>query len=411
VRASEAEPWLEPRTGPEGPLASGSQPALGDAVRAALRQADRLDRFRELVSALEALGPENLPQVIEAYEEEEAGIGDCELRPFLYTWARFDPEGAFERVRGWSTRVRRRMGTEAVVYAWALRDPLAARRALESIEDDPNGRRRAQRALVNGWVHSGVPGLMEYLASQPEGPNRGALTSLALAVIRWAGGTEAMLRLVSALPDDAQNGFKRTAFRKAAQLIAKRNPPLAAQWVEAQPSREWAEDGIRIVAEHWVPANPSAAFAWLRAKPSGGARDQAVEAGFTRWWRFDRAAAGAWLRSAALTELHDPALDVFAREIAAESPKEAIAWARRIGDAELRVECLTAVGRRWLRADPEEARAWLEESELPEEARRSLLEKPPRGRGRPSKQLPELQQGGRQPTDIELEGPDPADLF
>ena len=58
-------------------------------------------------------------------------------------------------------------------------------------------------------------------------------------------------------------------------------------------------------------------------------------------------------------------------------PAKAIGWARRIGDAELRVESLTAVGKRWFRADPQAARAWLAESELPEEARRAVLETPP----------------------------------
>jgi len=397
VRALEMGPRLAADEDAGRAPIAGSQPALGDSVRAALRQPDRLDRFRGLVQALESLGPENLPGVLEAYEEEEAGIGECELRPFVYTWARFDPEGALARMGGWESRIKRRMGIAAVVYAWALRDPLAARQAVEDFRGDALLHERLQMALVNGWVHSDVPGLMEHLASLPQGKSRGALTAMAVTVIRWSSGTEAMLRLVSALPDDAENGFKRTAFRKAAQLTAKRDPERAAQWVEAQPKREWAEDGIRIVAEHWCPVDPGVAFDWLRAKPSGNARDQAVRAGYSRWLKRDRAAAAAWLDSESLTEFHDPALDVLAREIASRSPEKAIGWARRIGDAGLRVESLTAVGKRWFRADPQAARAWLAESELPEKARRAVLETPPRTRRRP------FVEGGHEPSAIEFE--------
>ena len=95
--------------------------------------------------------PQNIfsPGVSQDLIEEQQLKGSC---PFLYTWARFDPEGAFERTRGWTTRVRQRVGTAAVVYAWALRDPLAA--AILGVGGAHQNHR--QRLLGVGWkIHVG----------------------------------------------------------------------------------------------------------------------------------------------------------------------------------------------------------------------------------------------------------------
>ena len=94
-------------------------------IRTALAQPDRLVRQRDLTRALDAMGREDLEPVRALYKEVIAGIGECEVRPFLDAWARYDGPGALEiAMEDWrSFPTKRELGIETALAAWAYQEP------------------------------------------------------------------------------------------------------------------------------------------------------------------------------------------------------------------------------------------------------------------------------------------------
>ena len=117
---------------------------------------------------------------------------------------------------------------EAAAYGWARLDPQAAREAVESALGGRNSDEPLLENLVDGWAHSGAPGLVNYLMELPRGQLREWLTSVALGSYQRVHGSDSILALAEAVPDDAAERFKRTIFRRAAGMVANRDPSAAA---------------------------------------------------------------------------------------------------------------------------------------------------------------------------------------
>ena len=69
-------------------------------------------------------------------------------------------------------------------------------------------------------------------------------------------------------------------------------------------------------------------------------------------------------------------MDSFAKRVARDDPATAISWAESIVDPQKRVESLIEVGQAWSRQDYEAALAWVQTTDLPEDARQSILNPP-----------------------------------
>jgi len=67
---------------------------MGPALRAALAEGSRLERFRALTETLDGLEPDNLAEAVAVYDGELSGLGDCEIGIFVDAWTRFDPLSA-----------------------------------------------------------------------------------------------------------------------------------------------------------------------------------------------------------------------------------------------------------------------------------------------------------------------------
>jgi hypothetical protein len=322
---------------------------------------------------------------VAVYEDAFPGGGGIALQLLFEAWARFAPEQALARALGWPSE-KKSFAANALFFAWARLDPESARIALRNVRDPFVLKGGARSALIRGWDESDEPGVWEYVASLPKGSERQRLTSILVHRLERREGIAALMQFVEALPDDANEEFKKTAFRKAAPAVARQDPRQAAAWVEPHAQRDYGSGLLRKVGVRWVGKDGPAAMAWLRAQPAGKERDEAVQESYREWLTKDRAGAMAWLRQAELGPWLDPALGIFAPALASQDPEDAIAWAGRIHDPERREKALVAVARLWLRRDAEAAQAWLETSPLSEEARRSALERRkgrrPRGGGR-----------------------------
>jgi hypothetical protein len=345
---------------------------LGPALRAALSDGSQLGRSRKLTQALERLDSENLGEALEVYEAKMWGLGECEIRPFVDAWARFDPAGAVDSIRSWP-KATKQVGLEAAIWSWAQNHPAAARIAAEQlIDESPLFARGLTDNLVVGWVHSGVGGVVKFVEELPQTLRGGAVVALVGSQGRRLG-TAGLLDWADDILGDATARFRKGVFRRTTAMVAREDPRRAAAWLESHAAHDYARDGVRLVAENWMPLEPDAAVGWVRAVGADAERELAIRSAFSWWLRGDRADAEGWLRGADLTPLHDPAIDLYAQALAGESRvEEALSWAERIRDETLRLGSLKGVASRWHQRDPAAAEAWLEHSPLDEEARQEV---------------------------------------
>ncbi len=359
------------------PRPGREDPATLDSFRRALEDRDWLTRSYRFHAFLQRLGPEELPEALEALERRRPWLGQDELRAFMLAWTRFDAPAAFERALAWPGRSQR-TAAGAAIYAWAFHDPEAATRALDAV-DDAQLRNFLRTRLVAGWARSEhKESANRYVASLSEGAQRDSFAGMlarelneegAEAVMRWADGTP-----------DVVPSYKETVFRKACAALAATDPEAAVRFAAAHAGRSYAGRATAVIAGRWASQDPQAALAWLRGTPSGAERDGAIADAFGQWLKLSSAQAEEWLRTVTPAAELDPAVRVLVRRTNQQgSPEEAVTWAKRIQDAALRDEVIVALGRAWLRQQPRAAESWLARSGLPEPVQAAIRE--PRGRG------------------------------
>jgi hypothetical protein len=235
-------------------------------------------------------------------------------------------------------------------------------------------------ALVEGWLESGLPGLVEYLAEMPPGAERQfAIAALARRLI-LREGIDAALRWAEALPDEAPSQFKLQAYRRVASAVADIDPQRAAHWAEKQLAGDFGNGVPRRVGVRWVRwdgQDGEPAMTWLASLPAVDHLPHAVESTYREWLRHDREGALRWLREVEPNPTFEPAISLYAFVAVSDGDSQtALEWAQRLHDEGLRHQTLEKVARAWFANDPEAARAWVEGSELPEAARKRALTPP-----------------------------------
>ena len=351
---------------------------MGAAIRVALAEGDVLERLERTTELLQHLGPDDLPDVLAVYDQMLAVLDQWDIRPFIAAWARFDPAAAFEHALAWPFEIKRKVGSEAAMHCWALRDPMAARMAFEQVKADHRDLEEGLFfSLLSGWVASGGAGIERYLADLTP-IQRTRATARAIGALLRTRGVEATLRWADSIVRDESYAekFKESVFRNGARSVARWDPERAADWVLEHADHGYAEYGPRVVAEQWATRDGKAAMEWVRERPAGKPRDQAAREAFVKWLRADPEAAKAWISSESPTAFHDPVIDAYARFRDARAPEEAIAWCERILDADRRLGCLQAAAAQWYKLDAVAAETWLQQSPLSEEARRAARTPP-----------------------------------
>jgi hypothetical protein len=186
-------------------------------------------------------------------------------------------------------------------------------------------------------------------------------------------GVEGVKKWAEEIPVDANEGFKRTVFDKAANVLGAVDPPQAAQWIEGHLDNEYAGGAPVLIVRRWVAlGKPAAALEWALTLDDGSERDDAVKAAFDRWLQEDEEGAVAWLDEVAPAPGLDVAVRAVVRQTIQNLPETAMGWAQRIHDPDLRYRVVVGVGNRWLFKDPDAAKAWLVESGLPEETKAAI---------------------------------------
>ncbi len=378
------EPISEARSGIRG------EPA--DRLSDALRDRDVLTRTYRVAEALQELDEPDIDAAVAVLEAQRLGVTESEVRLFMLAWSRFDPVAAFNWADAWPGPWRGTLARMAI-FAWAFRDPEGAAEAFGAME--PVLRNELHASLISGWARSGdTAGLTEYLFSKPSGSKRSRFIGVLLAEL-MTEGPEAIVSWAEAVPAEAPNRAKVTAFLTAGGALAQHDPSDATAFYEAHQQFGYAQPALKTIARRWVDHHdPAMLFEWLFSLPASEGVAEAVEAGFSRWWSGAPEEARAWLVAAPSIEALDPAVAVFVRHLSRTSAPRAVEWAERIRDEPLRRRTLAPLLRQWGRQDPAAARAWMNARDLPKELQRELLN-PPAASGSSREQRKFSDSGGR----------------
>lgn len=347
----------------------------------AFSETDPLQRAYLISRLLQDLGPDDLPELLQALSERRMGIVPEEVRLVMLAWARFDAQGAYDWARQGPANWRPTL-TDQAIYAWAYHDGPGALRVLEETED-PEVKVRLRSAVVEGWMRSDdKEGVTEYVANFPDIKRRGRLFFLLAGEIIMDKGKEGAMRWVEALPDAAPNGVKLGLFHHVGMMVATEDPVSAAEWFSANRTKSFTEGALSGIARRWVQHNdrPSA-MEWLLAMNTEGLREgersAAIADAFRSWMQIDPEAAQAWLLPQLPNLELDPAILEAAKRLMPTDPDRALEWALRLKDGPERHTQLVRAGKHWRDKDPEAFAAWLQENELPEEIRQKILAAPP----------------------------------
>jgi hypothetical protein len=360
-----AAPTAGPQSTTRSDVVAGASDALSDR--------DVLSRTFGLVEALRKVDESNIDRVVAVFEAQRVGVTAFEVRLFMSSWCRFDPEGAFAWADGWPGPWRETL-SNAAVHAWAYRDPRGAAAAFAEL--DPARQEELRASLIGGWAQSGdTAGLTDHLFSYPASPERSRFIGVLLSeLIQLDDGPQRIRRWAEGVPRDAPHQARATAFLTAGGALAQNDPRNALALYEAHQEFDYAQPALRTIARRWVEFHDAPdLFEWLVVLPPGKARDDAVTAGFSRWWSQSPAAARSWLSKSPLNPPLDPAVAVMAREISRTSPARAIVWADGIHDPETRRRAVVPILRLWIDEDRRAARAWMRKHSVPTEVQRELL--------------------------------------
>ena len=347
------------------------------SFRASLEHPDALERSYRFHGFLQTLSPDEVGEAAQVLEAWNPWLVEDELLNFMIAWARFDAPGAF----GWArtrTGPFQEQASAAALEAWAFHDPVAARRALESV--DPTRERVVlEEPFVAGWLKGGHrDGVMEYITERPPGNLRQRYTNLLTIELMW-DGFDAVVRWAESIPDDAPGAYKRMAFQKAANILATVDPIRASRWIELHLGQGYAEEAPNVMARRWLEIDPPAALNWLASLPRGEANDTALQTALRAWLSEAPKAAEAWVRTISEAGGGDAAIAVMISRHA-DDPPTAIAWAERIRDPADQSRTIVRLARAWHRSDPEASERWLEENEPSLQVRSAILNPPTTGR-------------------------------
>jgi hypothetical protein len=348
------------------------------AVREALLAKGTLARASRLVRLMEILDETNVAGAAKVFDENITSLDEQDLRLFLGAWAAFDPEAAMNGVLAWRLPSMRRFGAGVVVHDWAASG--SPMRALERLREVTEWKTRdpAYGELVNGWVRYGdIEGVTKFVSKLPNSDGRDILLASMMEGVLREHGVDGIIRWADAVPVDAADKFKKTAFRKALRQVSNRDPVRAAAWYEQLEHEDYAKIMMAVVATEWVEFDPEAAIAWVLARPAGEAQDLAFQRLMIRWVGIDRIAATEWMEQADLDSKLQVTLDPFIRATAATHPDQAIRWIDRVRDPEARERLIVVVATTWRKREPDRAEAWLETLDLSDETRTRIARTAP----------------------------------
>ena len=360
--------------GRRSPTDSGANVELSTlaSFRSAFEQGDALERSYRFHGFLQFMGPDDVAESADLIDAWNPWLVSDELLNFMIAWTAFDPREALD----WGlsrTGAFRAQAAGAALHGWAFHDPLAAQRALQSLNPKTTPA-NLEEHFVAGWLSGGrLDGVVEFIRGRPAGLTRQRYTNL-LTIDLMRDSPEALIRWAEAIANEAPNSYKSTAFQKAANILATVDPVRASQWIETHLDEDYAASAPAVIGKRWSEIDPPSALDWLTSLPRGD-HDKTLRAALLGWLNLAPAEAEAWVREASPAAGLDVPVEVMISRNNHE-PQTAIDWAQKIHDPVAKHRTVLRLGRRWLRREPAAAAQWLEQSKLPAKMKRAIWDSP-----------------------------------
>lgn len=356
-----------------------------DPIREALREPDGFARAARLATLLPGLGPEAVPEARAALGDQAIDLGFADILLLVRFWATYEPQAATE----WSwQKVATGLGVGPLVEAselWARVEPQAVLAKIQAAGPGPTTL-HIEKALVRGWLASGLPGLEDYMLGLGgvEDAGQRALRTYTRERIR-RDGAEAVMRWAESLPDEPWR-TKLAAYRQVAMELSLADSQAAARWCEAHCQEErFGSSLLELTAQGWATHDGPGAMEFLSKAPPGKERDRAVRKTLASWQASDRAGAIDWMEArggvAAVEPWLRPGIYSHALTVGSLDPAQGIEWAAAIEPEDARQDAYVLIAHWWHGKDREAAETWLQHSPLPEEDRERVRASVLRRRG------------------------------
>jgi len=371
-------------------LPAHSGDPLVSSLREALAEPNELLRGQALAPLLQSMGPEDLPAVVDTYEESFPGLGPGTLAMELLCerWARLDPQGAFQHIATWK-RYWHKTALAFLMRSWARSDPTSARMALAEADLPPDLRSEATTALVEGWADSGRPDVWaEYIEAHPFGLEAALEFMSRLSQIE---GLEALEERVEALDDN--DGFKGRALQVFVMIASQHEPERATAMVERYADLPAGNGLIVTLGTQWVKWDAPSAMTWLLAQPAESAVEHATRSAYQRWLAIDPDGALDWATPESDPRF-DPFRDLIAVALVERDPLGAAELANGLEIDSKRSSALQKIAKRWRSKNARAAREWFESQGLGE-----LVSEPRRRSRHPARQVPGRSSAPKQSKD------------
>ncbi|MAI80790.1 MAG: hypothetical protein CL917_17755 [Deltaproteobacteria bacterium] len=367
------------------PSAPISGPELAQNLRKAMSEGGRVKRMNAVTEQLQRLNADNVDEVIELFTRERSMLIGWESESLIDAWGSFDPEAAYEYVLSLPVTASREPLLGFAIQVWARQSPLEARDRikadLERGRELQTGPQTLYENLVIGWVHSGQPGVVEYVAETPDfirGINSRAIVGAQNRALGTAGlldWTDSVLLAPNGALDDA---YRKMLLQRVVAISSMRDPEAVSEWIHKHLAQPYgAPKDSTSLMNHWVKADPDAAMTWALEYIPDPDREPLLNGVLKRWLRARNAGADEWV--SALSEnspVFDQALYVRAlHRVDTDSGSvglDAVRDAERIKSLPRRNAALKELLATWYANSPLTAESWLQASSLSDAQRESI---------------------------------------
>jgi hypothetical protein len=282
-------------------------------IAAELPQMDRGKSIRYSVSeqalaAADDLSPDERRHLLATYDAMSATVRDSVVAAVASAWARAEPREAAE---------------------WSL--------AHGKADDPANAANNAAQQVFLRWINNDQDAALGWWRSIPQSPLRDALGTNASTYLAETGQIDGALELFRVPPDLPSHGsdsqrhrdeetLERSATAHLSQLLAERDPRLAAEWFATLPARVVTEHTANAVVASWYDRSPEEVARWIESLPSGMNRDAATRIFIERALQQSPAGAAAWVETIADPTLRTEAAQRLFWEMQREDPAAARSW-------------------------------------------------------------------------------------
>jgi hypothetical protein len=360
----------------------GASADFAERLKKVIASFNGLKRSRAVAAIADGLDSAQVQRAIEEIRRihiPEQG----EILASLYSrWAELEPEIAFAAALNSRTH---REGLGTVVKSWAIKDPAAARDAVEKLSGH-HTRKVAASGLIEGLSESDPRQAFE----------------VARRIQTYSSTVETLFEnWMDKDPEEAvlfatkfPTGWDRqAAIRSVAQKLADMDPQRALQWAEAlSDSDAFGSTGmdspLARIASKWMADDPESAFRWLKGRPvdsrtaglvffsygaafnvdpelsakiismlPNGQIQEAARVGLMSIWsNSDLDGALMWVERQD-EETQRDMFPVLLGQLAMRDPERALSLAAKLGDKREAAEYNVAIN--WAKWDPAAAARWI----------------------------------------------------